>query len=128
MQVPANFFTLTATDRSRLALYKRAHTSIPHAVRRKEGAMRRDAERSGEWTEGARRRVGQVTAALREAQARGEVVTACEPEAVAHFLVASLEGAVFVSKLTRDPTVMQQCVSELGRYLALYEVRSGASC
>jgi tetracycline repressor-like protein len=89
--------------------------------------MRRDAKRFGEWTEDARRRVGQVTAALREAQARGEVVTACEPEAVAHFLVASLEGAVLVSKLTRDPTVMQQCVNELGRYLALIEVRSRVS-
>jgi len=124
MQVPANFFTLTATDRSRLARYNRTHRSVPHAVKRKESAMRRDGKRSGEWTEGARRRVGQVTAALREAQARGEVVTSCEPEVVAHFLVASLEGAVLVSKLTRDPTVMEQCVNELGRYLALYEARS----
>ena len=86
--------------------------------------MRSDGKRSGEWTEGVRRRVGQVTAALRDAQARGEVVITCEPNAVANFLVASLEGAVFVSKLTKDPTVVQQCVSELGRYLALYEVGS----
>ena len=31
--------------------------------------------------------------ALREAQARGEVSAACDGEAVAHFLVAALEGA-----------------------------------
>jgi len=90
--------------------------AAPQAVTRKEAAM--------DWTEVARRRVGRLTVALREAQARGEVVTACEPEVVANFLVASLEGAVFVSKLTDDASVMQQCMGELERYLALYEVRS----
>jgi len=76
------------------------------------------------WTEVARGGVGRLTVALREAQARGEVVTSCEPETVAQFVVASLEGASLISKVTRDVTVMQQCVSELERYLALYEVRS----
>ena len=35
-----------------------------------------------------------------EAQTRGEVVQSCQPEAVAHFLVAALEGAILLSKVT----------------------------
>ncbi len=65
-----------------------------------------------------------LTVALREAQERGEVVAACEPESVGHFLVAGLEGAMLLSKVSKDITVMEQCVIELKRYLTLYEVRS----
>lgn len=65
-----------------------------------------------------------LTAALREAQDRGEVMAACDPEAVGHFLVAGLEGAMLLSKVSKDITVMEQCVIELKRYLTLYEVRS----
>jgi hypothetical protein len=79
--------------------------------------MQRDGRPAEEWAKAARRRVGRLTVALRRAQARGEVATACQPEAVAHFLVASLEGAVLVSRVMQDPTVMQHCVGELNRYL-----------
>jgi TetR/AcrR family transcriptional repressor of nem operon len=65
-----------------------------------------------------------LTVALREAQARGEVVAACEPDAIGHFLVAGLEGAMLLSKVSKDIVVMEQCVIELKRYLTLYEVRS----
>jgi len=65
-----------------------------------------------------------LTVALREAQERGEVVAACEPESIGHFLVAGLEGAILLSKVSKDITVMEQCVIELKRYLTLYEVRS----
>jgi hypothetical protein len=85
--------------------------------------MQQDGKRAAEWVKVARGRIGRLTVALREAQARGEVVTACEPEAMAHFLVASLEGATLISRLTRDLAVMERCMSELDRYLALYEVR-----
>jgi TetR/AcrR family transcriptional repressor of nem operon len=66
---------------------------------------------------------GRLTAALVEAQARGEVVVACQPDAVAHFLVAGLEGSILLSKVSKDIGVMEQCVSELSRYLTLYEAR-----
>ena len=46
-----------------------------------------------------------------------------EPESVGHFLVAGLEGALLLSKVSKDITVMEQCVIELKRYLTLYEVR-----
>jgi TetR/AcrR family transcriptional repressor of nem operon len=62
-----------------------------------------------------------LTQALSEAQARGEVTEQCRPEAVAHFLVASLEGAMLLAKLTKDIAVMDRCVEEMNRYLALYE-------
>jgi len=65
-----------------------------------------------------------LTVALREAQQRGEVVGTCQPESIGHLLVAGLEGAILLSKVSKDIGVMEQCVTELKRYLTLYEVRS----
>jgi TetR/AcrR family transcriptional regulator, transcriptional repressor for nem operon len=62
-----------------------------------------------------------LTQAVEEAQQRGEVTVACRPEAVGHFLVASLEGAILLTKLTKDIAVMDRCVEELNQYLSLYE-------
>jgi TetR/AcrR family transcriptional repressor of nem operon len=64
-----------------------------------------------------------LTFALRVAQSRGTVDAACRPEAVADFLVASLEGAILLTKLTKDIAVMEQCVAETKRYLSLFEPR-----
>src|SRR5262245_13786087 len=61
-----------------------------------------------------------LTQALREAQARGDLRADCCPESVAHFLVAALEGAMLMAKLTRDIAVMEQCVGEMKRYLGMY--------
>jgi TetR/AcrR family transcriptional repressor of nem operon len=63
-----------------------------------------------------------LTQVLGEAQADGSVRAECRPEAVAQFLVASLEGAILMTKLTKDIAVMERCVEELERYLTLYEV------
>jgi TetR/AcrR family transcriptional repressor of nem operon len=65
-----------------------------------------------------------LTLALAEAQARGEVAASCRPEAAAQFLVAGLEGGILLTKVSKDIAVLEQCVSELKRYLTLYEVRS----
>ena len=62
-----------------------------------------------------------LTRALTEAQALGHVRLDCRPEAVAYFLVAALEGAILMTKLTKDITVLERCVEESGRYLTLYE-------
>jgi len=62
-----------------------------------------------------------LTRALEEAQARGELNEACRPQAVAHFLVASLEGAMLLTKLTKEIAVMDRCVEEMNHYLTLYE-------
>jgi TetR/AcrR family transcriptional repressor of nem operon len=57
-----------------------------------------------------------------DAQRRGEVTAECRPAAVAQFVVASLEGAMLLTKLTKDIAVMDRCVEEMNRYLSLYEV------
>jgi len=64
-----------------------------------------------------------LTQALADAQADGSVRPECRPEAVAQFLVASLEGAILMTKLTKDIAVMERCVEELNHYLTLYEVK-----
>jgi TetR/AcrR family transcriptional repressor of nem operon len=82
--------------------------------------------------EGFRARLAEVfalwrtrfTQALEEGQARDEV-TGCDPTAAAQFLVASLEGAILMSKVAKDITVMEQCVAEMKRYLSLYEAKGG---
>lgn len=79
-----------------------------------EGFRARLASVFSRWRE-------RLTQVLVEAQQRGEVSDACRPEAVAHFLVAGLEGAILLSKLTKDIGVMDRCVEEMNRYLSLYE-------
>ena len=65
-----------------------------------------------------------LAAALESARRRGELTGGAEPETVARFVVATLEGAILLAKVSKDIRVMEQCVSELKRYLALHEVRS----
>ncbi len=65
-----------------------------------------------------------LTAALSAARRRGHVGGECRPEAVARFVVASLEGAILLTKLTKDIVVMEQSVTELKRYLSLFEPRT----
>jgi TetR/AcrR family transcriptional regulator, transcriptional repressor for nem operon len=79
-----------------------------------EGFRARLADLFARWS-------ARLTQALQEAKVRGEVTEACRPDAVAHFLVASLEGAMLLTKLTKDIAVMDRCVEELDRYLSLYE-------
>jgi TetR/AcrR family transcriptional repressor of nem operon len=62
-----------------------------------------------------------LTAALVEAQRRGDVAATCQPEVVAQFLVAALEGGILMMKVTKDITVLEVCVAEMARYLTLYE-------
>lgn len=64
-----------------------------------------------------------LAGALEAARRRGELAAASEPEALAGFVIASLEGAILLAKVSKDIRVMEQCVSELKRYLALHEVR-----
>jgi TetR/AcrR family transcriptional repressor of nem operon len=66
---------------------------------------------------------GRLVTALARAQALGEVDATCNPASVGCFLVAALEGAILMAKLSKDIGVMERCVSELGRHLTLYETR-----
>jgi TetR/AcrR family transcriptional regulator, transcriptional repressor for nem operon len=64
-----------------------------------------------------------LTVALVEAQRRGDVAPTCRPEVVAQFLVAALEGAILMTKVAKDITVLETCVAEMAHYLGLYEVK-----
>jgi TetR/AcrR family transcriptional regulator, transcriptional repressor for nem operon len=65
-----------------------------------------------------------LATALDSARRRGELTSGSDPETVARFVVAALEGAILLAKVSKDIRVMEQCVGELKRYLALHEVRS----
>jgi len=78
-----------------------------------EGFRKRLAEIFVQWR-------ATLARTLRQGQASGRLSADCNPEGAAHFLVASLEGAILMSKVTKDITVMEQCVDELKRHLTLY--------
>ena len=78
--------------------------------------------------EGFRKRLADVfvawrvtmTQALRRGQATGQLSSGCDPEGAASFLVAALEGAILMSKVTKDIQVLERCVHELKQHLTLY--------
>jgi len=87
-----------------------------------EGFRLRLAEIFSEW------RV-RLAGALGRGKSRGGFRADFEPARAAQFVVAVLEGAFLMSKVTRDIAVMESCVDELKQHLTLYatscdEVRS----
>ena len=80
-----------------------------------EGFRRRLAGIFTEWR-------ARLTEALSRGQARGRVRQSCAPADGAQFLVASLEGAILLAKVTKDISVMEKCVGELKQHLTLYTI------
>ena len=78
-----------------------------------EGFRRRLAEIFTRWRE-------RLTEALREAQSDGSLALTCDAGRLAQFLVASLEGAILMTKVTKEIQVMETCVCELKAHLAHY--------
>ena len=58
--------------------------------------------------------------AVSRAQARGQIRMDTDASRLAQFLVAGLEGAILLSKVSKDITVMERCVEELIQHLTLY--------
>lgn len=58
--------------------------------------------------------------ALGRARATGSLRPDADPDRLARFLVAGLEGAVLLTKLEKDVRVMEECVVELKRHVAGY--------
>ncbi|HEY7203677.1 MAG TPA: TetR family transcriptional regulator C-terminal domain-containing protein [Methylomirabilota bacterium] len=58
--------------------------------------------------------------ALRRGQRRGYLRGDADTSRLAQFLVAGLEGAILLGKVTRDIAVMEKCVEELKQHLTLY--------
>jgi TetR/AcrR family transcriptional repressor of nem operon len=78
--------------------------------------------------EGFRRRLAgiflewrvKLTEAFSRGQATGRLLADCGPEGLAQFIVAALEGAILLTKVTKDIAVMEQCVEHLKHHLTLY--------
>lgn len=77
-----------------------------------EGFRRRLAGIFGEWR-------AKLTEALSRSQLSGRVGDGFDPSGLAQFLVASLEGAILLTKVTKDITIMERCVEQLKRHVAL---------
>ena len=58
--------------------------------------------------------------ALQRGQQTGELRADFDPVGAAHFLVAALEGALLMTKVTRDVSVLDKCADELKKHLLLY--------
>lgn len=78
-----------------------------------EGFRRRLAGLFDVWRE----RLAEV---IGRGQQRGSVRPDVDAARGAQFLVAGLEGAILLSKVTKDITVMERCVEELKEHLTLY--------
>lgn len=61
-----------------------------------------------------------LTATLARGQAMDRVREDSDPGSIAQFVVAALEGAILLTKVTKDISVMEQCVDHLKRHLTLY--------
>lgn len=60
--------------------------------------------------------------AIRRGQQSGRLRSDADASRVAQFLVAGLEGAILLSKVTRDITVMERCVEELKEHLTRHRI------
>ena len=58
--------------------------------------------------------------AVGRGQLRGRLRADVDASRVAQFLVAGVEGAILLSKVTKDITIMERCVEELKQHLTLY--------
>lgn len=65
--------------------------------------------------------------ALARGQAGGELRPNFDPAGAAQFLVAALEGAILMTKVTRDISVMEQCIGEIKRHVSFYGMREPLS-
>ncbi len=61
-----------------------------------------------------------LTEALRRGQVTGDLRADCDPAGIAQFAVAALEGGILLTKVTKDISVMEQCIEHLKQHLTLY--------
>src|SRR5262245_42418987 len=61
-----------------------------------------------------------LTEALKRGQMTGSLRSDFDPAGIAQFIVAALEGAILLTKVSKDIGVMEQCVEHLEQHLMLY--------
>ena len=82
--------------------------------------------------EGFRKRLAKIfevwrstlTEALGRCRTGGRAPADFDSSAVAQFLVAALEGAILLTKVTKDIAIMERCVEQLKEHLTLYIARA----
>jgi len=67
-----------------------------------------------------------LTRALARFRATVRAPEEFDPSALAQFLVAALEGAILLTKVTKDIAIMERCVEQLKQHLTLYAARTEA--
>jgi TetR/AcrR family transcriptional repressor of nem operon len=82
-----------------------------------EGFRRRLAGIFDEWR-------AKLTEALSRGQLSGRVREDLEPSDLAQFLVAALEGAILLTKVTKNIAIMERCVEQLKQHVGLYAMRA----
>jgi TetR/AcrR family transcriptional repressor of nem operon len=61
-----------------------------------------------------------LTGALERGQVTGRLRMDFDPVGLAQFIVAALEGAILLTKVSKDISVMEQCIEHLKHHLTLY--------
>jgi hypothetical protein len=68
-------------------------------------------------TKALRSSLSRLQTIVDQAQARGETQPGVDPKAVATLIVASLEGALMMSRIQRSDEALQRVQAHLNRYL-----------
>lgn len=63
---------------------------------------------------------GHVSGAILRAQGQGQLARNVQPERLADFLIAGIEGAILSAKVHKNPSILDGCFDELKRHLNMY--------
>lgn len=78
--------------------------------------------------DGFRQRIGeilitwrnQISEAITRAQANGQLARNVHSDALADFIIAGIEGGILLAKVRKDVAVLEGCLDELKKYVAIY--------
>ena len=63
---------------------------------------------------------GHVSGAIMRAQRQGQLARNVQPERLADFIIAGIEGAILSARVHKDPSILEGCFGELKRHLGMY--------
>ncbi|MDE2058567.1 MAG: TetR family transcriptional regulator C-terminal domain-containing protein [candidate division NC10 bacterium] len=62
----------------------------------------------------------QVEGVLQKAKAGGQLTGHADLQALAQFVIASVEGAILLAKVKKDISTLERCLKELKKYVRMY--------
>lgn len=78
-----------------------------------DGFRQRIAEILNNWR-------NQIAEAIQRAQESGQLARKMQGEKLADFIIAGIEGAILVTKVRKDLTVLERCLDELKKHIRMY--------